>query len=80
MNANVMMILILKIIKASFKYLKSMKIWSMTVKKLEALKNEADKIKNKIEMLESKTSKDLWREDLDNFEVAYKKYVKQNLA
>ena len=28
-----------------------MKIWSMTVKKLEALKNEANKIKNKIEML-----------------------------
>jgi DNA topoisomerase-2 len=59
----------------SFDYLLTMHMRSMTVKKLEELKKEIESAKTKMNILKSKTSKDLWREDLSGFQVAYKKYL-----
>lgn len=53
----------------SFDYLLNMHMRSMTVKKLEELKKEIDAAKNKIEVLKDKTSKDLWREDLESLRI-----------
>lgn len=59
----------------SYDYLLSMKIWSMTLEKVEVLKKEIEKVEKKMEILKAKTSTDLWREDLDKFKVGYKKYL-----
>lgn len=60
----------------SFDYLLSMQMRSMTVKRLEDIKKEIDRVKAKIEELEGKTSKDIWREDLSAFLAAWKKFQK----
>lgn len=59
----------------SFDYLLSMQMRSMTVKKLAELKKEADIMRQKIKDLEGTTGADLWRADLDSFEIGYKKYL-----
>lgn len=63
----------------SFEYLLSMQMRSMTVKRLEDIKNEVDKIQAKIDDLEAKSAKDLWREDLSKFKVAYAKFLKTRI-
>jgi DNA topoisomerase II len=60
----------------SFDYLLSLQMRSMTPKKLEDLKKETEKIRGEIDALSSKSAKDLWREDLDNFKKAYAKFTK----
>ena len=60
----------------SYDYLLSMQMRSMTVKKLEELKREKEKLIGEIEILESKSFKDLWKEDLQRFKVAYAKFLK----
>ena len=50
-----------------YEYLLSMRMDSVTEEKLNKLKEEFDEISNKIDDLESKSSKDLWNEDLDDF-------------
>ena len=65
--------------EASFDYLLSMQMRSMTVKKLEDLEKEIGKHKQALKDVKKKDAKDLWREDLDDFEKAYKKYLKCEL-
>jgi DNA topoisomerase-2 len=60
----------------TFDYLLSMQMRSMTVKRLEEIKKEVEKIKVRLSTLEAKTSKDLWREDLDKFKEAWVKFQK----
>ena len=60
----------------SYEYQLSMQMRSMTVKKLEELKREAGKLTEDIKILESKTIKDMWREDLKKFRVSYSKFLK----
>lgn len=60
----------------SFEYLLSMQMRSMTARKLDELKKEKDKYRDAIADLETKTSQDLWREDLDSLRTAYAKYLK----
>ena len=60
----------------SYDYLLSMQMRSMTVKKLEELKREKEKLTKEIEIIESKSFKDLWKEDLQKFKVAYSKFLK----
>jgi DNA topoisomerase II len=59
----------------SFDYLLSMQMRSMTIAKLQELEKEREKIQKQIADIEIKTSKDLWIEDLDKFEVAYQKFL-----
>jgi len=60
----------------TFDYLLSMQMRSMTVRKLEEIKKEVDRIKAKIDELEAKSGKDLWKEDLAAVRVAYEKFLK----
>lgn len=60
----------------SYDYLLSMQMRSMTKKKLEELKKEQEDLEKKIKILKGKSSKDLWREDLEEFKVQYAKFVK----
>lgn len=62
----------------NYDYLLSMQMRSMTVNKLEELQKEVGKIKEKLKNTKSKTAKQMWIEDLDNFEVEYKKFMKNN--
>ena len=50
-----------------YEYLLSMRMDSVTDEKLNKLKEELDFISNKIIDLDSKSNKDLWNEDLDEF-------------
>ena len=59
----------------SFEYLLGMQMRSMSKKKLEELKCELDTHEAKLKAMESKSDKDLWKEDLNEFETAYKKYI-----
>lgn len=60
----------------NFDYLLSMQMRSMTVKRLEEIKKEIERVKAKLDELTSKTSKDIWREDLDSFLGAWEKFQK----
>ena len=50
-----------------YEYLLSMRMDSVTEEKLNKLKEEYDSIVNKINDLDSKSNKDLWKEDLTEF-------------
>lgn len=60
----------------SYDYLLNMQMRSMTVRNLEKLKREKIKLNERLEELQKKSPKDLWREDLENVKVAYKKFLK----
>lgn len=60
----------------SFDYLLSMHLRSMTVEKLAELKKDMNKYKTALQELKNKTKRDLWREDLEEFKVAYPEFVK----
>jgi len=59
----------------SFEYLLSMQMRSMTVKKLEEIKKEVDRLQKLIDDLDGKSPSNLWREDLEEFKVGYKKFL-----
>ena len=60
----------------TYEYLLSMQMRSMTKKKLDSLKKEVEKLREQIKDIKTKTNKDLWREDLAAFKIAYKKFLK----
>ena len=60
----------------SFDYLLNMQVRSFTKKKAADLANEKSKARAKLVDLKAKTAKDLWREDLEKFKVAYKKFLR----
>ncbi|PWA01549.1 hypothetical protein BB558_002380 [Smittium angustum] len=51
-----------------YDYLLSMPIWSLTYEKFEKLNKERDDCQARLDTLLSKSPKDLWVSDLDNFE------------
>ena len=57
-----------------YEYLLSMRMDSVTEEKLNKLKEEFEDISNKISTLESKTNKDLWNEDIDEFSEKFNIY------
>lgn len=61
---------------ATYNYLLSMQMRSMTVKRLEEIKKEMETLKKKVDDLEGQTGIDLWATDLETFKVAYKKFLK----
>ena len=52
---------------ADYEYLLSMRMDSVTEEKLSKLKEEYDSIYDKISVLDAKSNKDLWNEDLEEF-------------
>ena len=61
----------------SYNYLLNMSISSLTEEKVNTLRKELEIALANIEELKGKTNKDLWKEDLDEFMVAYNKYKKE---
>jgi DNA topoisomerase II len=53
-----------------YDYLLSMKLWSLTQEKVEALGAERDAKREQLDELMAKTPEDLWHEDLDALEIA----------
>ncbi|CAM9234820.1 unnamed protein product [Ectocarpus fasciculatus] len=55
---------------AGYDYLLSMKIWSLTLERVQALTAERDVKKEQLEELSGKTPQDLWLADLDALDLA----------
>jgi DNA topoisomerase-2 len=55
---------------AGYDYLLSMKIWSLTLERVQALTAERDEKKDQLEVLSRKLPQDLWLADLDALESA----------
>lgn len=53
-----------------YDYLLGMKLWSLTQEKVNELLRQRDEKQHELERLKSKTAEDLWKQDLDNLEVA----------
>lgn len=71
----------------SYDYLLSMPIWSLTLERVEALKDDADAQTQEVERLKSTTAREMWEDDLDAFlealadkEAEDAKVAKQQLA
>jgi DNA topoisomerase-2 len=61
---------------SGFNYLLSMQMRSMTVKRLEQIQKDIDKIAIKIDELETKSDVQLWKDDLVKFKAAWIKFLK----
>ncbi|XBW36690.1 hypothetical protein QEN19_002265 [Hanseniaspora menglaensis] len=59
----------------TFDYLLNMKLWSLTYEKYDALLKEIQNKEADLLVLKSKTHKDLWKEDLDEFVKQYDKFI-----
>ena len=57
-------------------FLLDMSLYNLTKEKVDSLKNEKDELQTKFDDLRSKTPKNLWIEDLDEFLVEYNKFMK----
>jgi len=62
-----------KDITSEYNYLLNLSVYSFTLEKVEELREDILKHKNEFDELEKKDIKDIWREELDIFEQAYKK-------
>ena len=61
--------------EGTYDFLISMPIYSLTKEKVDELLKEKEQKKTELEILESKSAKDLWEEDLVLFEGEYKKHI-----
>ena len=59
--------------KMNFDYLLSMPLYSLTKDKIEELQKKITTKKEQIKHLEELTEADIWLQELDSFEEAYKK-------
>ena len=59
----------------SYDFLISMPIYNLTKEKVEELLSEKEELEGRLEVLKTKTDKDLWEEDLKIFESEYKKHI-----
>ncbi|EMG47037.1 TOP2 DNA topoisomerase 2 [Candida maltosa Xu316] len=60
---------------SGYNYLLSMAIWSLTREHFERLLKQRDEKEKELEILLSKSAKDLWRADLIDFETEYDKFL-----
>lgn len=58
-----------------FEYLLSMQMRSMTVKKMEEIKKDITRIKGLVNEFNSKTTREMWKVDLQKFREAYAKFL-----
>ena len=59
----------------NYEFLIKMPIYNLTKEKVDELKKEKGDVEHELQSLKSKTNKDLWNEDLDEFLVSYKKFM-----
>ena len=60
-----------------YDYLLSMKLWSLTMERVQALTSERNQKRDELHDLTNKTSQQLWLQDLDNLETALDEYDNQ---
>lgn len=60
----------------SFNYLLSMQMRSMTLRKMNDILEEIEKIQTKLDVITKHTKESLWKEDLASFKVGYAKFLK----
>ena len=65
----------LEMVDNSYEYLLSMQMRSMTKKRLDELKKSCDNITEQIKTLSGMTEKQIWLNELDEFEQAYKIFL-----
>ena len=63
--------------KSGYEYLLKLQIGSITKEKIDKLENDINSNIEQRDLLAGKTEKDLWKEDLDEFETEYSKWLKQ---
>ena len=61
--------------KQTYDYLLDMQIRSLTVTNISKYEKEMKQVKKEIEILKPKSASDLWIEDLDKFDDAYKEFI-----
>jgi DNA topoisomerase-2 len=64
-------------VNGDFGYLLNLRISTLTREKVEELRKENDRIEVEISELEAKTKEQLWLDDLDKFNEAYKAHMKK---
>lgn len=64
---------------SSYDYLLNMALWSLTKEKYEKLLQQRDDREKELNDLLTKSAKDLWIIDLDQFDEAYEKFLKEDL-
>ena len=57
-----------------FEYLLSMPIWSLTIERMDKLIRDRDAKKEELRLLQLKTAKDLWRIDLQDFNIGWENH------
>jgi DNA topoisomerase II len=62
-----------KVITSEYNYLLNMPIHSFTLEKVNELQTDIEEKKNQHDTLECRDIKDIWRDELDEFELHYKK-------
>lgn len=62
---------------AGYKYLLDMKIRSFTQQKLDELASQIKNLESRLDDIMKKSEKDMWIEDLDEFLLEYKKWLKK---
>ncbi len=60
----------------SFDYILSMGLKSLTLRRLENIRKDIKKVQDKIDELEKKDIKNIWLDELSDFEKAYNKFLK----
>jgi len=66
-----------EVVTVSYDYLINMQIRSLTKKKIEELNKLHEAKQGVYDELQKKTEKDLWNEDLNQFEKVYKEEMKE---
>ena len=64
-------------IDKSYSYIIELPLWSLTYEKIEELKNQLADIRKVLDEYKNKTEEELWLGELDEFEMAYKVWVKE---
>ena len=62
--------------EGDYNYLIGMPIYSLTKEKVDELVRERDEVDKELATLLARTPGDLWKSDLDEFEVEYSKFMK----
>lgn len=63
-------------IYSSYDYLLNMPLWSLTKERYEKLLSQQDEKQKALDLLLTRSAKDLWIIDLDEFDIAYEKFLK----
>src|SRR5690606_35577526 len=62
----------------SYDYLTNLKIFDITPEEMAKLQSEYDKVMEEYKIYKNTSEKDIWISELNEFEIAYKKWLKKS--